>query len=226
MTEMRLTWHLASKRLRNLLLELFRIDKWRGVEDLSGHPNVPQLVILGIGNPGPKYEQTRHNAGFWVIDAIAEKLGLELKRTHKSTLMALGSLDGTSISLAKPRTYVNLSGESAFYLLTRFSLPPKNLLVIYDDIHIEVGKMRLRAGGSAGGHNGMRSIIDSLGTQNFPRLRIGVGRPKSGEDQIGYVLGTPSDYEKEVLKGCISDAYACVETLLTENIDVAMDRFN
>ena len=86
--------------------------------------------------------------------------------------------------------------------------------------------MRLRAGGSAGGHNGMRSIIDSLGTQNFPRLRIGVGRPKSGEDQIGYVLGTPSDYEKEVLKGCISDAYACVETLLTENIDVAMDRFN
>ena len=226
MTSMHLIRQLVFKNARRLLLKLWRLDKWRGAEELSARTNIPQLVILGVGNPGAKYQQTRHNAGFWVIETLADTLGLELKRSHKSTLMASGSLAGSSVVIAKPRTYVNLSGESASYLLTRFSLPAEKLLVIYDDIHIEVGKMRLRASGSAGGHNGMRSIIDSLNTQNFPRLRIGVGRPETGEDQIGYVLGVPSDREKETLLKCISDAYECIETLLTENIDVAMDRFN
>ena len=214
------------KKVRNLLLELLRLDKLRGAKKLSRRSDVPQLVILGIGNPGQKYQQTRHNAGFWVIETLSDTLGLELKRSHKSTLMASGSLAETSVVIAKPRTYVNLSGESASYLLTRFSLPAEKLLVVYDDIHVEVGKMRLRAGGSAGGHNGMRSIIDSLNTQNFPRLRVGIGKPEIGEDQIGYVLGVPSDHEKKALLKCVSDAYQCIETLLTENIDVAMDRFN
>jgi len=212
--------------MRKLLLELLRLDKSRGAEELSGRSDIPQLVILGIGNPGPKYQQTRHNAGFWVIETLAGTLGLELKRSHKSTLMASGSLAGTNVVIAKPRTYVNLSGESASYLLNRFSLPAEKLLVVYDDIHIDVGKMRLRAAGSAGGHNGIKSIIDFLNTQDFPRLRIGVGRPEAGEDQIGYVLGVPSEHDKETLLKCISDALACIETLLTENIDVAMDRFN
>ncbi len=226
MTLMHLTKQSVFKEVKNLLLELLLVDKSRGAEDLSGRPDVPQLVILGIGNPGPKYQRTRHNAGFWVIETIADALGLELKRSHKSTLMALGSLAGINVVIAKPRTYVNLSGESASYLLTRFSLPAEKLLVIYDDIHVELGKMRLRTGGSAGGHNGMRSIIDSLNTQDFPRLRIGVGRPEAGEDQIDYVLGIPSDHEKEVLLESVSDACGCIETLLTENIDVAMDQFN
>jgi PTH1 family peptidyl-tRNA hydrolase len=186
----------------------------------------PQLLIVGIGNPGPKYQQTRHNAGFWVVDFIVDSLKLKLKRNHKSTLLAEGSLGGTNIVVAKPRTYVNLSGESAEYLLSRYSLSTQKLLVVYDDIHIEAGKMRLRASGSAGGHNGMRSIINSLNTQDFPRLRIGVGSPDTEEDQIEYVLGKPTMFEREAILKCVADAMDCVETLLTENIDVAMDRFN
>ena len=186
----------------------------------------PQLLIVGIGNPGPKYQQTRHNAGFWVVDFIVDSLKLKLKRAHKSTLLAEGSLRGIDIVVAKPRTYVNLSGESAAYLLSRYSLPTQKLLVIYDDIHIDVGKIRLRANGSAGGHNGMRSIIDSLNTQDFPRLRIGVGKPDLGEDQIGYVLGKPTMLEKETIAKTVAAALDCVETLVTENINVAMDRFN
>jgi|TARA_B110000263_G_scaffold250154_1_gene270957 PTH1 family peptidyl-tRNA hydrolase len=186
----------------------------------------PQLLIVGIGNPGPKYQQTRHNAGFWVVDFIVDSLKLKLKRSHKSTILAEGSLGGKNIVVAKPRTYVNLSGESAGYLLSRYSLPTQKLLVIYDDIHINAGKMRLRGSGSAGGHNGIRSIINSLNTQDFPRLRIGVGSPNIGEDQIGYVLGKPTMSEREAIVKCVADAMDCVETLLTENIDVAMDRFN
>jgi len=186
----------------------------------------PQLLVVGIGNPGPKYQQTRHNAGFWVVDFIVDSLKLKLKRSHKSTILAEGSLGGKDIVVAKPRTYVNLSGESAGYLLSRYSLPTQKLLVIYDDIHIDAGKMRLRGSGSAGGHNGIRSIINSLNTQDFPRLRIGVGSPNIGEDQIGYVLGKPTMSEREAIVKCVADAMDCVETLLTENIDVAMDRFN
>lgn len=186
----------------------------------------PQLLVVGIGNPGPKYQQTRHNAGFWVVDFIVDSLKLKLKRSHKSTILAEGSLGGKNIVVAKPRTYVNLSGESAGYLLSRYSLPTQKLLVIYDDIHIDAGKMRLRGSGSAGGHNGIRSIINSLNTQDFPRLRIGVGSPNIGEDQIGYVLGKPTMSEREAIVKCVADAMDCVETLLTENIDVAMDRFN
>ena len=186
----------------------------------------PQLLVVGIGNPGPKYQQTRHNAGFWVVDFIVDSLKLKLKRSHKSTILAEGSLGGKNIVVAKPRTYVNLSGESAGYLLSRYSLPTQKLLVIYDDIHINAGKMRLRGSGSAGGHNGIRSIINSLNTQDFPRLRIGVGSPNIGEDQIGYVLGKPTMSEREAIVKCVADAMDCVETLLTENIDVAMDRFN
>ena len=190
-----------------------------------GHHD-PQLLVVGIGNPGPKYQQTRHNAGFWVVDFIVDSLKLKLKRSHKSTILAEGSLGGKNIVVAKPRTYVNLSGESAEYLLSRYSLPTQKLLVIYDDIHIDVGKIRLRANGSAGGHNGMRSIIDSLNTQDFPRLRIGVGKPDLGEDQIGYVLGKPTILEKEAIAESVAGALDCVETLVTENINVAMDRFN
>ena len=190
-----------------------------------GHHD-PQLLVVGIGNPGPKYQQTRHNAGFWVVDFIVDSLKLKLKRSHKSTILAEGSLGGKNIVVAKPRTYVNLSGESAEYLLSRYSLPTQKLLVIYDDIHINAGKMRLRGSGSAGGHNGIRSIINSLNTQDFPRLRIGVGSPNIGEDQIGYVLGKPTMSEREAIVKCVADAMDCVETLLTENIDVAMDRFN
>ncbi|HCE75835.1 MAG TPA: aminoacyl-tRNA hydrolase [Dehalococcoidia bacterium] len=186
----------------------------------------PRLVILGIGNPGPKYQETRHNVGFWVIDLLIDNLNLELKRSHKSTLAVEGFLADFGIVVAKPRTYVNLSGESAAYLISRYSISSEKLLVVYDDIHIKVGNIKLRASGSAGGHNGVRSIINCLGTQEFPRLRIGVGIPEDREDQIGHVLGVPPREEKEAILRSVDDAVECIETLLLENIAVAMNRFN
>ena len=186
----------------------------------------PDLVILGIGNPGPKYANTRHNAGFWFIDQLAEQEGVELKRQKNLVRASSIQLDNSSVVLAKSRTFVNVSGDAAEYLITRHQIKLSQLLVVYDDIHLPVGRMRLRAQGSAGGHNGIRSIIAGVQSQGFPRIRIGVGSPESGVDQIGYVLGTPDSDEKELIGKAISKAVGSVKAILDEGIDVAMNKFN
>ena len=186
----------------------------------------PDLVILGIGNPGPKYANTRHNVGFWFIDQLAEQEGVELKRQKNLVRASSIQLDNSSVVLAKSRTFVNVSGDAAEYLITRHQIKLSQLLVVYDDIHLPVGRMRLRAQGSAGGHNGIRSIIAGVHSQSFPRIRIGVGSPESGVDQIGYVLGTPDSDEKELIGKAISKAVSSVNAILDEGIDVAMNKFN
>ena len=186
----------------------------------------PDLVILGIGNPGPKYANTRHNVGFWFIDQLVEQEGVELKRQNNLVRASSIQLDNSSVVLAKSRTFVNVSGDAAEYLITRHQIKLSQLLVVYDDIHLPVGRMRLRAQGSAGGHNGIRSIIAGVHSQDFPRIRIGVGSPESGVDQIGYVLGTPDSDEKELIGKAISKAVGSVKAILDEGIDVAMNKFN
>ena len=135
-------------------------------------------------------------------------------------------MDNRSIILAKSRTFVNVSGDAAEYLITRYQIELSQLLVVYDDIHLPVSRMRLRAQGSAGGHNGIRSIIAAVHSQDFPRIRIGVGSPESGVDQVGYVLGTPDSYEKESIDHAISKAVTSVRVILNEGIDIAMNKFN
>ena len=186
----------------------------------------PDLVILGIGNPGPKYANTRHNVGFWFIDQLVEQEGVELKRQNNLVRASSIQLDNSSVVLAKSRTFVNVSGDAAEYLITRHQIKLSQLLVVYDDIHLPVGRMRLRGQGSAGGHNGIRSIIAGVHSQSFPRIRIGVGSPESGVDQIGYVLGTPDRDEKELIGNAISKAVSSVKAILDEGIDVAMNEFN
>ena len=186
----------------------------------------PDLVILGIGNPGPKYASTRHNVGFWFIDQLVEQEGVELKRQNNLVRASSIQLDNSSVVLAKSRTFVNVSGDAAEYLITRHQIKLSQLLVVYDDIHLPVGRMRLRGQGSAGGHNGIRSIIAGVHSQSFPRIRIGVGSPESGVDQIGYVLGTPDRDEKELIGNAISKAVSSVRAILDEGIDVAMNKFN
>ena len=186
----------------------------------------PDLVILGIGNPGPKYANTRHNVGFWFIDQLVEQEGVELKRQNNLVRASSIQLDNSSVVLAKSRTFVNVSGDAAEYLITRHQIKLSQLLVVYDDIHLPVGRMRLRGQGSAGGHNGIRSIIAGVHSQSFPRIRIGVGSPESGVDQIGYVLGTPDRDEKELIGNAISKAVSSVRAILDEGIDVAMNKFN
>ena len=192
----------------------------------NSHILTPDLVILGIGNPGPQYANTRHNVGFWFIDQIAEQEGIELKRQKNLVRTSRIQLDNRSIILAKSRTFVNVSGDAAEYLITRYQIELSQLLVVYDDIHLPVSRMRLRAQGSAGGHNGIRSIIAAVHSQDFPRIRIGVGSPESGVDQVGYVLGTPNSYEKESIDHAISKAVTSVRVILNEGIDIAMNKFN
>ena len=192
----------------------------------NSHILTPDLVILGIGNPGPQYANTRHNVGFWFIDHIAEQEGIELKRQKNLVRTSRIQLDNRSIILAKSRTFVNVSGDAAEYLITRYQIELSQLLVVYDDIHLPVSRMRLRAQGSAGGHNGIRSIIAAVHSQDFPRIRIGVGSPESGVDQVGYVLGTPDSNEKESIDHAISKAVTSVGVILSEGIDIAMNKFN
>lgn len=186
----------------------------------------PTLVVLGIGNPGQKYAHTRHNAGFWFLDLLSEKLSVAFKRTNKSIQIALGEINEKQIILAKSRTFINESGIPAQYLLNRFSIQFSELLVVYDDIHLPVGKLRLRASGSSGGHNGIRSIISSIQSEDFARIRIGVGSPDNSEDQINYVLGEPNLEEKEKIISSISCGNQIIETVIEHGIVKAMSDFN
>jgi PTH1 family peptidyl-tRNA hydrolase len=181
-------------------------------------------LIVGLGNPGAKYSDSRHNVGFKCIDLLARKWGIRLDDRRAKAALGQGRVDGHPVALAKPRTYMNNSGEGVEYLLTRFAAKPEDLVIIYDEMDLPLGKVRIRPGGSPAGHNGIKSIIAALSTQDFPRIRVGIGKPNEGT--IGYVLGTFSPEEKPVIEEVyarVSDAVTC---LIHENIQEAMNRFN
>ncbi len=186
----------------------------------------PSLIVVGLGNPEPRYARTRHNVGFWCIDRLAADYAIDLSRRHRSARIGEGSIEAKSIVLAKPRTYVNRSGEAVKYLLARYRVPPEVVLVVYDDIALPPGRIRLRPEGSAGGHNGMKSIIDALGTQEFPRLRVGVGRQQDGGDQIGHVLGSLPEGEQQIVDASVACVSKAVAGLLEEGMERTMNRFN
>lgn len=195
-------------------------------EDSADFGEPPALVIIGLGNPGPKYAETRHNVGFWCIDLLAKQHRIKLERKHKTSIIGEGTVDGQRVVLVKPRTFVNRSGQAVEYLMARYSVPLNRVLVIYDDINLPVGKLRLRPEGSAGGHNGIRSVIDSTHSQDFPRMRIGVGKPPAGSDQIGYVIGEMSPQERDATNEALERVAQAVSSLLTESINVTMNKFN
>ena len=186
----------------------------------------PTLAIVGLGNPGPEYAGTRHNAGFWCIDALADKHDIALERKHRSAIIGEGYIENCAVMLVKPRTFVNRSGATISYLKARYSLPTEKLLIVCDDINLAPGRLRLRRKGSAGGHNGIKSIIEAAGSQGFPRLRIGVGRPPEGAGQIEHVIGPMEPKDREVLDEAVERAAAAVACLLSEGIDETMSRYN
>ena len=188
--------------------------------------NPPSLVIVGLGNPGPEYAGTRHNAGFWCIDALAKKHGITLERRNRSAIVGEGEIEDHRVILVKPRTFVNRSGAAINYLTARYAAPIDKLLIVCDDINLPPGKLRMRRKGSAGGHNGIKSVIEAAGSQGFPRLRIGVGRPPVGTGQIEHVIGPMDPQDREVVDEAVERAAAAIECLLTEGIDEAMSRFN
>ncbi len=193
----------------------------------SGGAQKPvEWLIAGLGNPGPKYRNTRHNVGWWSLDDLAERTGSQLKATGANSETADTEIEGTRVLLARPLTYVNRSGDALRSLLRKHRIGPDRLIVIFDDLNLEPGKLRIRSKGGAGGHNGMKSIIASLGTEEFARMRIGVGRPAASGEQVDYVLGTMAPKERELVRDAARRAADAAVVAVTDGIENAMNRYN
>ena len=184
------------------------------------------LLVVGLGNPGIRYTSTRHNVGFRFIDLLAKKAEIRLNDRRAKAVLGQGRIAGHEVVLAKPRTFMNNSGEGIEYLLARFGGSPSELLVVYDEMALPTGRIRLRASGSHAGHNGIRSIISAVQTDGFPRLRIGVGQPSHGAETVPHVLGRFSKEEEPLIAQAVQNAVSAVHCMLEESIDVAMNRFN
>ena len=182
------------------------------------------FLIVGLGNPGKEYDNTRHNIGFDAIEKIASKYNIELNRIKFKGIYGEGFIGGEKVILLKPTTYMNLSGESIRAVIDFYKIDKENILVLYDDISLELGRIRIRDKGSAGGHNGIKSIISHLGTDSFSRIKIGVGQPKG--DLVNYVLGKFSKDEKEVLEETLRAVTDSVEIIINMDTKEAMNKFN
>jgi PTH1 family peptidyl-tRNA hydrolase len=184
-------------------------------------------LIVGLGNPGPKYKQTLHNIGFDVVDELARRHGATFDAAPTDALFAkVRNLGDDTVLLAKPLTFMNLSGRAVQDLRHYFRIEPVDLLVVTDDVNLPVGQLRARRGGSAGGHNGLKSIIELLGTDQFPRLRVGVGRGDTRRDLADRVLGKAEPEEREILAEATTLAADAVELFVTRGMAEVMNRFN
>ena len=184
------------------------------------------MVLLGLGNPGRAYTKSRHNAGFWCIDALAKRHGIRLRDRRRHAVIAEGEIAATSVVLAKSRTYVNSSGIAARYLLDRFHATTQDLMVVHDDMDLPLGTIRLRPGGGAAGHHGIESVIAELRTEQFPRLRIGVSHPTDRENGIAHVLGPFNAEESTMVREALERAVEAMTCAVELGLDTAMNRFN
>lgn len=184
-------------------------------------------IIAGLGNPTSKYEKTRHNVGFDVIDLLSEKYNIKVNEKKQKALCGTGMIEGQKVLLVKPQTFMNLSGESIGALLNFYKVEPEtNLIVIYDDISLAPGRLRIRKKGSAGGHNGIKSIISHAGTQEFLRIKVGVGEKPQGWDLADYVLGRFSKDDRRLVEEAFEKACDAVALMVQEQTDWAMNLFN
>lgn len=183
-------------------------------------------IIAGLGNPTKEYEKTRHNAGFDTIDKLADKLGISVTEKKHKALCGKGMIGFEKVLLLKPQTFMNVSGESIRDAADFYKVEPAHIIIIYDDISLAVGQLRIRAKGSAGGHNGIKSIIAHLGTQEFPRIRVGVGEKPDRMDLADYVLGRFSQVERKVMEEAFIEAAEAAETMVTDGVSAAMNQHN
>lgn len=185
------------------------------------------FLIVGLGNPTKQYDKTRHNIGFDVIDALAEKYNISVSEKKHKALYGKGILEGEKVVLAKPQTYMNLSGESVVELLNYYKLDAETeMIVIFDDISLEPGNIRIRKKGSAGGHNGIKNIIALTGTQNFMRIKVGVGEKPKGWDLADYVLGHFEKTDREKVEEAIGHAVIAAGMMVNGEVDKAMNDYN
>ncbi len=187
----------------------------------------PGWMLVCLGNPGEKYENTRHNVGFMVADEVAQRQNKPIQRLKFKALTNLFPISGEKVLVMKPVTYMNLSGEAVRPAADYYKIPPERILVVSDDTALPVGKLRIRLKGSAGGHNGLKSIIEHLGTDQFPRLRVGVGeKPHPDYDLADWVLGTFQGEDKKAIDAAVKRAADAVECIFAQGLDRAMGKFN
>lgn len=186
-----------------------------------------EVIIVGLGNPGRQYEGTRHNAGFMVLDRLAEKLNVKIDRIKFKGLTCTTVIDGTGVLLLKPSTFMNLSGDSVQEAMRFYKIPPEKVIVVYDDISLQPGKLRIRKKGSDGGHNGMKNIIYLTGKDTFPRIKIGVGaKPNPNWDLAAWVLSKFTQAEGEALESAAENACNAIALMVKDRYQEAMNRYN
>ncbi len=198
--------------------------RWLKRHGAPEHPSQIKLIV-GLGNPGARFAQNRHNVGFFIVDQFARAHDLEFSRRRFNALLAEGDTAGQRIMIVKPQTYMNASGGAVGKLFAFYKIAPHDLLVIYDDLDLPLGKIRLRSRGSAGGHHGMESIIARIGTSDFPRLRVGIGRPDPDAD-VDHVLSNFTADERTVMRETFERAADAIDVWLRDGITVAMNKFN
>lgn len=182
------------------------------------------FLIVGLGNPGDEYRNTRHNVGFDIIDLISNKYNIPMNRIKFKGICGEGFVGNEKVMLLKPSTYMNLSGESIGEASKFYKIPKENIIIIYDDISLEVGRLRVRPEGSAGGHNGIKSIIAHLSSEIFPRIKVGVGQPKG--NLVSHVLGKFSKEDREKLEKTFTIAIEAAETIISKDVNEAMNKYN
>jgi PTH1 family peptidyl-tRNA hydrolase len=183
-------------------------------------------LVVGLGNPGPEYENTRHNLGFKVVNELARRFSISLSKSKCSAFIGETSLLSRKVIMAQPQTFVNNSGPAVKGLLQWFKIKPDHLILVYDDVDLEVGQLRIRESGNAGGHHGMESVIASLGTTNFPRIRIGIGRENLIDDVTDYVLSKIPPSQAEKLEEAVVSAAEAVLSIISDGLTAAMNKFN
>ena len=194
---------------------------------MFGRNNSENWLIVGLGNPGKEYERSRHNAGFRAVDILAENLHCKIDKLKFQGLYTQVSYGGRKLFLLKPQTYMNLSGRSVLQLSAYFHIPPQRIIVLFDDISLEPGRLRVRADGSAGGHNGIKSIISELGSQDFPRVKIGVGgKPNAEYDLADWVLSSFSANEEKALSVSLKNAGEAALAIIGKGVPEAANRYN
>jgi PTH1 family peptidyl-tRNA hydrolase len=186
----------------------------------------PSRLVVGLGNPGPDYADTRHNVGFRVVDALAERLRVDAFEREHGALVGWGQHKNRRLGLAKPLTFMNRSGDAVAPLCEHYDLAPADLIVVVDDLHLDVGTVRLRPSGSSGGHNGLQHVAQRLGTTTFPRLRVGIGSDFADGEQVDYVLAPFTASQEPAVEAAVADAVEAILTAVRADLDTAMNRFN
>ncbi|MBO4429597.1 MAG: aminoacyl-tRNA hydrolase [Clostridia bacterium] len=200
-------------------------DIFKKFDEKKAH-GAPTFLLVGLGNPGREYEQTRHNAGFVAVDFIADKLGVKINRAKFKALVCEAEISGARVLLMKPQTFMNASGTAVVEAADFYKIPPEKIIVLCDDISFDPGKLRVRRDGSSGGHNGLKSIAEWLGSEKYPRVKIGIGKKPEGYDLADFVLSKLPEGDRKAIDARLPDIYSAVELIVGGDVEKAMQICN